>query len=151
MTTTAAESPLSLPERWEAAQQVYGGKVRTFARNSFRQIPDHDQADMEQEILIVLWQCVQKYDPNNGASFNTLFQQCAKNRIISLIRHYSTKSRTAAVVSLGEEAVAAAVDEYLAVHSAEELAMMRLEINTYVTEFGVEVLDGNRRHSRSAA
>lgn len=129
--------------RWEAARRLYGGKVRTFARNSFRQIPGFDREDVEQELLIVLWNCVQKYDPNKGASFNTLFQGCAKNKVISLIRHFETQSRKAVVVSLGEDEVARAVDQYLAVSSAEEIGLMRMQISEYVAEYGEGVLSGD--------
>lgn len=122
---------MPLSERWEAAQLLYGGKVRTFARNSWRQIPFHEQEDVEQELLVVLYDCVIHYDPNRGASFNTFFQRSAKNKVISLIRHYSTKGRKGVAVSLEEESVAAAVDQFLATHSAEELAMFRMEITEY--------------------
>jgi len=142
---------MDIGEKWELAQAAYAGKVRTFARNSHDSIPGYDQDDVEQELLIVLWECTVAYDPNKGASFNTYFQQSAKNRVISLIRHASTKSRSAVVVSLGIEAVAAAVDECLAITSAEDLALMRITIREYVNEFGEEILNGPGRGRRRAA
>jgi DNA-directed RNA polymerase specialized sigma24 family protein len=142
---------MDLAHKWEVASTLYGGKVKTFARNSFRQIPDHEQNDVEQELLVVLWECVVHYDPNKGASFNTYFQQSAKNRVISLIRHYQTKGRTATLVSLTDEAVEAAVSEMLATTSAEELALMRMTIREFVLEHGEEALSRDRRRSRRAS
>lgn len=142
---------MPLEEKWEAAQLMYGRKVKTFARNSFRQIPYHDQCDMEQEMLIVLWECVRAYDPNKGASFNTFFQQCAKNRITSLIRHYSTKSRAAVVTSLSDEAVAAVVEEYLTPLTAEDQALLRMELREIVALHGEGVFDATGRRRLRAA
>ena len=135
---------MELSEKWEAAQKMYGGKVRTFARNSFRQIPGAEQQDVEQELLVVLWECVMKYDPNRGACFNTYFQQSAKNKVISLIRHHQTKGRTGSVVSMSEDAVAFAVDEALSFTSAEDLAMMRVELRAFVEANGEEALYNKR-------
>lgn len=143
MASTAIDGEWTVTDRWEATQVLYGQKVRTFARNSYRQIPDHEQCDVEQELLLVLWDCVIHYDPNMGASFNTYFQRSAKNRIITLIRHYETKSRSAPTVSLGDDAVATAVDGYLSVASAEEVGLMRLQITEYVTRYGEDVLSGD--------
>lgn len=131
---------VELSDKWEAAQRLYGGKVKTFARNSFRQIPYSDLEDVEQELLVVLWECVVNYDPNRGACFNTYFQQSAKNKVISLIRHHQTKSRDGAVVSMSAEAVSDAVDEAISFTSAEELAMMRITLREYVSEHGQEAL-----------
>lgn len=143
---TALAATWTDDDRWSAAVKLYGGKVRTFARNSFRQIPGFDREDVEQELMIVLWRCVQQYDPNRGASFNTLFQGCAKNKVISLIRHFETQSRKAHVVSLGDDDVASAVEEYLSVASAEEIGLMRLQISEYVADYGEGVLSGD--HAR---
>lgn len=136
-------------ERFEQAQLKYGQKVRTFARNSFNQVPYHDLEDMVQELTIVLWECVRTYNPDRGASFNTFFQQSAKNRVISLIRHYQTKGRAGSTVSLDVEAVSWAVDEFLSDASAEDLALMRMEIREAVLAGGEGVLDGRRRKRAS--
>lgn len=134
---------------FEQAQIKYGGKVRTFARNSYRQIPDHEVEDVIQELTVVLWECAVKYDPNRGATFNTYFQQSAKNRIISLMRRSRTKGRTGSTVSLDVEAVAWAVDEYLSDPSAESVALMRMDIREAVAAGGEGVLDGRRRKRAS--
>lgn len=135
---------MELFEKWEAAQRQYGGKVSTFARNSYRQIPGAEQADVEQELLVVLWECVMKYDPYRGACFNTYFQQSAKNKVISLIRHHQTKGRTGSTVSMSEEAVAFAVDEAVAFTSAEDLALMRVELRAFVEKNGEAALFNRR-------
>lgn len=119
---------LTIADRFEAAQVDYRGKIRTFARNSVNQIPGFDLEDIEQELLVVLWQCVIKYDPNKGASFNTLFQGCARNKVITLIRHGNTKGRKASVVSLDDEAVRLAVDEADRWGSAEDIVLANLSI-----------------------
>lgn len=131
---------MELADKWEAAQLSYKGKVNTFARNSFRQIPGYTVEDVEQELLVVLYECVIHYDPNRGASFNTYFQGSAKNRIISLIRHFNTKSRKAIVTSLDVDAVAAAVDAHVSVTSAEDRAMRIMELQEVVRDNGTQIL-----------
>jgi RNA polymerase sigma factor (sigma-70 family) len=112
---------------FEQAQVAYAGTIRTFARNCVNQLPGYDIEDIEQELLVELWKCVQKYDPNKGASFNTLFQGCARNKVITLLRHVNTKGRKATIVYLEDEAVAAAVAEVEGTMSAEDIALGRLE------------------------
>lgn len=132
-------------EQWELAQREFGKKVQTFARNSAYAVPGYDEADMEQELLVVLWECVQNYDPGKGARFNTYFQTSAKNRIVSLIRRFQARSRIADVSSLDVEAVALAVDEVFAKgYSAEDTALLRMEIVDAVDRYGSGVLDGKR-------
>lgn len=113
---------------FEKAQLAYRGTIRTFARNSTYQLPGFDLDDIESELLVVLWRCVLNYDPNKGASFNTLFQGSARNRIIGLIRKAETIKRKAIWINLDDEAVRAAVDERLQVGSAEDSALAMIEI-----------------------
>src|SRR5215218_9180629 len=100
---------------FEQAQVAFKGTIRTFARNCVHQLPGFAQEDIEQELLMVLWLCVQKYDPNKGASFNTLFQGCARNKVISLVRSAQTQKRKALWVNLDAEAVAAEVEMRMSV------------------------------------
>ena len=109
-----------LLERFEAAVSEHMGSIRTFARNSVRQLPHMSNEDIEQELLVVLWKCVRKYDPDRGASFKTLFQGCARNQVISLIRSANVKSRKGITVSLDDEDVAAAIQGIKAEGSAED-------------------------------
>lgn len=137
-------------DRWAAAQTRYKGTIRTFARNCVNQLPGFSLEDIEQELLVVLWKCVLNYDPDKGASFNTLFQGSARRRVISLIRTASTLSRTGTNVSLDIEAVAAAVDEYVSSCSAEDRLVARLELQDYISEHGAEVLNMERPPRRSS-
>jgi len=139
----------SFEEKWELAQRRYKGTIRTFARNCVHQLPNMDMEDIEQELLVVLWKAVLNYDPDKGASFNTLFQGSARNRCISLIRTASTKSRTGISVSLDEEAVAAAVEEAfgrrLGGADAEREALACMELSEYLSEHGPDALLNPRR------
>lgn len=128
----------SFEEKWGLAQARYKGTIRTFARNCVRQLPGFELADVEQELLVVLWRCVNNYDPDKGASFNTLFQGSARNRIISLIRTANTKGRQGISVSLSDEAVSAAVDDIMNELGTEERCMLRDELREYVSEVGAE-------------
>lgn len=114
--------------KFDQAQVAFKGKIRTFARNCVRQLPGYDLEDIEQELLVVLWKCVLKYDPNKGASFNTLFQGCARNQVIQMVRRASTASRTAIVVNLEAEDLRRAVDAVFYQGSAEDSAMALFEI-----------------------
>lgn len=140
-----------LPEQWEAAQTAYKGKIATFARNSSYAVPGYDEVDMEQELLIVLWQCVRNYDPGKGARFNSYFQGSAKNRIVSLIRAANTKGRQAEWVSLDVEAVQRAVDEVFQEQDPEATAILRITLREAIAEHGVKALDGRRGGKRRAS
>lgn len=113
---------------FEQAQIAYRGTINTFARNSVFRLPGFAIEDVEQELLFVLWQCVQKYDPNKGASFNTLFQGSAKNKIISLIRAADTQKRKSVWVNLDDDAVRFEVERLLHQGSAEDSVLALLEI-----------------------
>lgn len=112
-------------QRFYDAQVKHKRTIRTFARNCVQQLPGYDIEDVEQELLVVLWRCVINYDPNKGASFNTLFQGSAKNHIISLIRHFETQKRKVYTVSLSDEAVAVVADSYLSQCSVEDELIAR--------------------------
>lgn len=140
----------SFEERWQLAQARYQGTIRTFARNCVNQLPGFDLVDVEQELMVILWKCVENYDPNKGASFNTLFQGSARNRCISLIRTASTKSRSGITVSLDVEAVAMAVEEMLMEASVEERVMVREDIREMVATWGSDaIINGARGKPRS--
>lgn len=113
---------------FELAQVAWRGKIHTYAQNSYRTIPALDVDDVEQELLSVLWRCVQTYDPAKGATFNTYAQQGFRNRISDLKRHGNQLKRKADLVSLTDEAVQAAIDERVQVMSAEDAAMLRVRI-----------------------
>jgi DNA-directed RNA polymerase specialized sigma24 family protein len=140
----------SFEEKWELAQKRYKRTIKTFARNCVNQLPGYDQADVEQELLVVLWKCVINYDPDKGASFNTLFQGSARNRCITLVRTASTKSRTGINVSLDVDAVAAAVDEAFQEQSTEDRCMFREEVRELVSQYGADaIMNGVRGRPRT--
>lgn len=145
--------PLAIPTNFEDAQVQYGRKVKTFARNSAYAVPGYTQADMEQELLIVLWECVRNYNPDRGAGFNTYFQRSAKNRIITLIRHASTKGRKADVVTLNDDAVMIAVERIFVCESSEATAMRKMEVVQALKEnpHGLEGRRGRKPKQRTAA
>lgn len=129
-------------QKWETAQREYGGKIRTFARNSYYKMPSFDVEDVEQELLVVLWECVVHYDPTKGAKFNTYFQQSAKNRIITLIRYHEAKRRTApgGVTTLDDDAVRAAAEEAMYSPTTEDRVFDRIALAEVIQEHGPEVL-----------
>ncbi len=120
---------LSESEKFVAAQVAFTRKIRTYARNVLPHLSGHDRhydlEDVEQELLVVLWKCVQTYHPDNGATFNTFAQRGFQNRLASLVRETTARKRTAVggVVSIGVEAISDAVDELFQEDSAEDYAV----------------------------
>lgn len=108
--------------RWDAASPAYERKISTFARTHFTKIPGYGQDDLESELREVLWHCVQRYDPNEGATFNTFFWQSAKNRFADLVKAAFRKKRQANVhtESLDTEAVRYAIEQRLTSPAAED-------------------------------
>lgn len=139
-------------EKWELAQRRYKGTIRTFARNFVNQLPGYDVEDIEQELMVVLWKTVLGYDPDKGASFNTLFQGNAQRRCITLVRTASTLKRTANLSSLDVEAISRAVDDIMNEADAAETALNRMAIQEFVHQYGEDVLDGSmKKHLRRTA
>lgn len=108
--------------RFEAAQPAYRYRIKSFARGNFTALPGIEQQDLEAELVEVLWLCCTKYDPANGACFNTYFWQAAKNRFLDLHKAASRKMRAGDYerVSLDAESVREAIYEMLEHPSAEE-------------------------------
>lgn len=110
-----------LRNRFEQAERAFRGTIRTFAYNCVKQLPDMDLDDISQELLTVLWRCVQNYDPDRGASFNTLFQGCARRHVIGLVRAANVQKRgKGRITSLDPEAFALAVEQMSTEGSAED-------------------------------
>lgn len=105
---------------FERAQIAYSGKIRTFSRKTFRFIPGYELADLEAEMLEVLWKCVRAYDPNKGAGFNTLFWRSAHRRLISIRRFYGAQKRGAEWYQLDNDALIRVLDEVVQEFSAED-------------------------------
>lgn len=114
------QDPATFDLRFEQAHAAFAKKIRTFARNSAYAVEGFDIEDMEQEFLLVLANTVRDYDPDRGASFNTLFQGNAKRRISDLIRRMNTKSRKTVYVYLDDDEVLLAIQDHLGTASAED-------------------------------
>jgi DNA-directed RNA polymerase specialized sigma24 family protein len=136
---------------WEATVLEYNSVARTFAFNTHRQLPGWDVEDVEQEMLMVLWKCWQKYDPDKGASFNTLFQGCARNKCITLVRTVNTMGRKGVALSLEEEAVRYAAEDARSYMSVEDIVVMNCELNLLYTPEEIERAVRPDRTARSKA
>lgn len=110
-------------DNFNAAYKAFRGKIHTFARNAVHRVPGYEVEDIEQELCYILMRCVRDYDPNKGASFNTLTQASFQRRILDLIRLVNTKSRKATIVYLEQDEVRAAIEHAYGVPSAEDEAM----------------------------
>jgi DNA-directed RNA polymerase specialized sigma24 family protein len=117
--------------KFEQAALAYSPKIATFSKKTFRYIPGFEQQDLEAEMLEVLWKCVNAYDPNQGAGFNTLFWRSAHRRLISIRRYYAAKKRAAEWVLLDEEEFVAVCDSVIHDYSAEEWVMAFEEVRTF--------------------
>lgn len=150
MSATLAPT-MPLEERWRLAQERYRGTIRTFARNSYYKMPSFDQEDVEQELMVVLYECVMKYDPDKGATFNTYFQQSARNKVISLIRYFEAKTRVAnqGVLDLDDDAVRFAVERAQRGVTSEDIALQRMELQKIYDEQGLEAIVNPKRRRRS--
>ncbi len=119
------QDPARFDECFSAAYAEFRKKMTTFSRNSVHAVKGYDVEDIEQELCIVLARVVRDYDPDKGASFNTVAQQSFQNRIRDLIRQVNTQSRTAIMVYLDVEDVQRVVEAVFNTHSAEDEVMAR--------------------------
>lgn len=119
------QDPAHFVSNYNAAFAAFEKKMHTFARNSVHKIPGYDVDDIVQELSMTLMRVVRDYDPNKGASFNTVAQQSFQNRIRDLIRMVSTKSRTAVMVYLDADDVQRVIEAVYNTHSAEDEVLAR--------------------------
>lgn len=132
--------PTRVEEHYIKAQLQYRSVIRTFSRNCYYKLPGFDIEDVEQELLVVLWECVKNYDPTKGAKFNTFLQRSLKNRVVSLIRHAESQKRSAnsRTVTLDDGAVRWAVERAQAGTTAEDIAVQRIELQKIAREKGID-------------
>lgn len=143
----------TLDNNFALAKKAYEDKIKTFSRNSYYVVPFFTPADMEQELLLVLWNCVFEYHPRNGATFNTFWTQCARNRIVTLSRA-SLAIKRQSESWLDKEIFLKELEienreyiddiEYLAASSdsAEDVAMRRINmIEEYIDRFSFVELE----------
>lgn len=142
-------------EKFVAAQVAFDSKLDTHIRTLLPHLSGHDRSydaeDVKQELLAVLWKCVEGYDPDRGAKFNTFAWRSIQNRSASMVREVTAAKRTAigGVVSLDVEAIGIAVDEMLSIDSAEDFAIANLSVCVGSRDGSGEV-PGRARRERSA-
>ena len=130
----------NLAQRWQAAQIEYKEKIRTAAHNSAYVSNEHEVEDMEQELLIVLWETCAKYNPDRGMTFNSFFWLLAKQRIGMLSDRSKAVMRTADLVSLDAAMFTAELEHIEASTpqpSAESEAIMRMDAAQMARRGGV--------------
>ena len=133
---TVVTDERTLQRNFEAAQERYKGTIKTFAFSFIRRLPEQEIEDLQQELLIVLWRCVRNYDPDRGASFNTLFQGCAQKHLIGMLRAADTQKRgKGKITKLDAEAFALAVEQSRTEGSAED---WYLAIAEHAEDFAAE-------------
>lgn len=142
-------------EKFVAAQLAFDKKLDTHVRALLPHVSGHDRSyeadDIKQELLAVLWKCVESYDPDRGAKFNTFAWRSIQHRSTSMIREVTAAKRTAkgGVVSLDVEAIGIVVDEMLSHDSAEDHAMANLLVLRRL-ESGEDEAPRRTRRKRSA-
>lgn len=117
------------PTRFEQAQRHYRKRIKAVSQRNFRTLPGFDQQDLESEMLEVLWQCCNLYDPDNGACFNTFFWTCWNRKFLDLHKHASRKMRVGDYdrVWLDDEATRGVIENFLDA-SAEDEALARIHV-----------------------
>lgn len=111
-------------EAFERAQVMYAPKIRTFAEKTWRFLPGYDRADLEQEMVEVLWRCVLAYDPNRGARFSTLFWRSARRQLITIRRYVGAQKRKCEAYEVMDgDVLAQEIDSVLREFSAEDYAI----------------------------
>lgn len=131
---------VAISERFGAAYPQYERKIRTYSRCHFKEVPGMGQDDLENELAEVLWAVCLAYDPNYGATFNTLFWQSAGNRLKDLKKAAYRLKRVihTNTTSLDVEGVRYAVEQARLEDSAEDMAMLfadvRLRISREISE-----------------
>jgi hypothetical protein len=115
----------TIEERFRYAYPAYERKINTFSRIRAREVPGMGQDDLANEIAEVLWRVCLAYDPNKGATFNTVFWQAAGNHLKDLKKAAFRQKRIihAMTTSLSDEGVQWAVENATLEDSAEDVAM----------------------------
>lgn len=131
-------------ERFELARAAHRPTIRYFARNALRSPSMRFMAeeDVQQELLLTLWDCCETYDPNRGARFNTLVQRSFTRKVITLVRYAERqcRDRRNETISLDNDAIGAVVEGILAGRgtvSAEDLAIAYMSIKKRAARQGV--------------
>lgn len=117
-------------ERFDLALPHYRKKIRTFCRVHANEVPWYDEQDLEVELQEILWLVCSIYDPDKGATFNTLFWQSANNRLKDLKKAAFRQKRAANLntYSLDVDAVRYVVEEMTLRPSPEDEILAQMEI-----------------------
>lgn len=116
--------------KFDLANDYYRPKIRTFATNNIAKFPGFGTEDLIQEISMVLWKCVDLYDPNKAAGFSTFFWTCAKRRMLDLIAITQREKRKseffilASPTDIDGESLTYIIDQNIEEASAEDWAMI---------------------------
>lgn len=115
----------AIEERFGFAYPAYERKIRTFSRIRAREVPGMGQDDLANEIAEVLWAVCLAYDPDKGATFNTVFWQAAGNRLKDLKKAAFRHKRVihAMTTSLDADGVMWAVENATQEDSTEDIAI----------------------------
>lgn len=118
-------------ERFELALPHYKRKIRTFCRIHGHEVPGYDRGDLETELQEILWLVCKVYDPDKGATFNTLFWQSANNRLKDLKKAAFRQKRAAnlSTYSLDVDTVRFAVEQMTLAPSPEEEILARITVS----------------------
>lgn len=118
-------------ERFDLAYPAYTRKIATYSRIHAKELPGFDPGDLEVELQEILWLVCEAYDPNRGATFNTLFWQSANNRLKDLRKSAGRHKRAANLntESLDVEAVRFVVEHMMTGPSAEEEILARVTVS----------------------
>lgn len=121
----------AVAERFDLAYPAYTRKIATFSRIHAREVPGFDKSDLETELQEILWLVCEIYDPNKGATFNTLFWQSANNRLKDLKKSANRQKRAANLYteSLDVSAVRYAVEQMIQNPSAEDEILARVTVS----------------------
>lgn len=112
-------------QRFKEALKVYRPKIHTFAVNSVHSFAGVGVEDLEQEILMVLWKCLQTYDPNKAAGFSTYFWTTAKNKMVDLIKGMNRiKRQTEWFIMSDDATLARLINGVIEDSSAEDWAVI---------------------------
>lgn len=118
-------------ERFEMAMPAYSKKIKTFSRIHGKEVPGYDHQDLEVELQEILWLVCAVYDPDKGATFNTLFWQSANNRLKDLKKAAFRHKRAAnlSTYSLDVEAVRWTVEQMNLHPSSEDEILARVTVS----------------------
>lgn len=138
----------NIAERFESARIAHRKTMKFYAYKATRNRDVHPLTadDVEQELLVVLYQCCIKYDPDKGARFSTFVQRSFNHQVITMVRYAQRQCRDSRLVSsLSDDAVAMVAEEVLSgrssIMSAETIAIDRMTLRDLLSPEAAANLD----------